>query len=268
MEHIKQAYITILSTENYLDGVKVLLYSMKRVKSRLPLFVLLPEELKHLKPRLVKWGVFVIIAKAISIGKFEGQNNRQYWNNTFFKLRIFELTQFEKLVYIDNDVILLQNLDHLFACEHITAVQGGKLVYHWEDLNSGLMVLRPNEEDFQGLLRVVPIVCEHKIRENCGYGDQDVISYYFKHVHRVWPEEHRLDETYNGMIRCIHELAVHYGYNNMKVVHFIGEKKPWMFSFPEAIRYVLHYVRHHERYRAQYSLRFFLYTFAANLRYR
>lgn len=268
MEQVKQAYITIVSSEDYLEGVRILYYSMQKVKSAYPLYVLLSESIAHLRPKVEKWGLPVLVAKDISLGEFEAKNDRQYWNNTFFKLRIFELTQFEKLVYLDNDIILLKNLDHLFSCEHITAVQGGKLVYHWEDMSSGLMVLRPSVEEFHGLIDVIPIVCKRKIEENCGFGDQDILSYYYKNVHQVWPEEHRLDETYYGMVRCIHELAVHYGYRNMKVVHFSGEKKPWMFSFSAAVKYVCHYVLHHERYRAGYVLRYFVYVVLARIKYR
>ncbi len=263
MEQNRQAYITVLSSENYLEGVRILLYSMKRVKCTFPLYVLLSESLAHLRSKIEKWGAPVLVAKDISLGAFEGQNNRQYWNNTFFKLRIFELVQFDKLVYLDNDMILLQNLDHLFSCEHITAVQGGALIYHWEDINSGLMVIRPREEDFREMLNIIPQVCESKIKENCGFGDQDVISYYYRTVNPLWSKEQHLDETYNAMIRCIHELAVHYGYHNIKVVHFIGAKKPWMFSHFAAIRYVIHYFLHHERYRAMYTLRYFVYVYLA-----
>lgn len=268
MEQNRQAYITVLSSENYLEGVRILLYSMKRVKCTFPLYVLLSESLAHLRAKIEKWGLQVIVAKDISLGDFEGQNNRQYWNNTFFKLRIFELVQFDKLVYLDNDMILLQNLDHLFSCEHITAVQGGALIYHWEDMSSGLMVLRPSLEDFQGLIDQIPTVCESKIKANCGFGDQDIISYYYKKINPVWPEDQRLDESYYGMVRCIHELAVHYGYKNMKVVHFSGEKKPWMFTLMEAVKYVLHYGIHHERYRAMYTLRYFVYVYLARIKYR
>ena len=70
------------------------------------------------------------------------------------------------------------------------------------------------------------------------------------------------------MVRCIHELAVHYGYKNMKVVHFSGEKKPWMFTLMEAVKYVLHYGIHHERYRAMYTLRYFVYVYLARIKYR
>ena len=44
----RYAYITIVSSENYLNGIKSLLYSMQKVKSKYPLYVLIPEKLSHL----------------------------------------------------------------------------------------------------------------------------------------------------------------------------------------------------------------------------
>ena len=93
-----------------------------------------------------------------------------------------------------------------------------------------------------------------------GFGDQDVISYYYKNVNKKWGEANRLDERYNAMIRCIHELCVHYGINNIKVIHFVGEKKPWMYSWTEMVYYVAKYTLHHERYRAQCAWKYFAYV--------
>ena len=263
------AYVTVINSIDYLDGVRTLLYSLRKVNSQYPVLVLVPRGFDPAAQcKIGRWGGTVLEAEGIGLGELAEKNPRAYWNETFFKLRIFDLISYDKLVYIDADMIVLENLDHLFEREHISAVQGGKVIFGWEDINSGLMVIEPNREEFEAMVSLIPLVCESKIKENMGFGDQDVISYYYKNINRKWEGENRLDERYNAMIRCIHELCVHYGYQNLKVIHFVGERKPWMFSPVEIAGYVFRYTLHHERYRAMCALKYYGYVHRARLTMR
>ena len=261
------AYVTVLTSINYLDGIRTLLYSLKKTKSRYPLVVLVPVGFDLSCQKAIKsWGAFIEYAENVNLGDLEKRNKRPYWNETFFKLRVFNLTQYKKIVYIDSDMVILKNLDHLFEKKHISAVQGGKLIFHWEDINSGLMVIEPNEKEFSDLMNLIPRVCESKIESDIGFGDQDIISFYYRHVNKMWEGENRLDERYNAMIRCIHELCVFFGYKNLKVIHFTGEKKPWMFSITDALKYLIYYTLHHERYRALCAFVYFKHVFWAKVK--
>lgn len=40
--------------------------------------------------------------------------NRPWFNTTFSKLHVFGLTEFDKIVYLDADLLLLSNIDELF----------------------------------------------------------------------------------------------------------------------------------------------------------
>lgn len=204
----------------------------------------------------------------IDLGDLAKMQKRRHWSNTFLKLRVFDLIEFEKVIFIDCDMIVLENIDHLFEKHHISAVQGGKLIFHWEDINSGLMVIMPNHKEFSELVDLVPTVCRKKIEANAGFGDQDVISYYYKNINKLWSKENHLDERYNAMIRCIHELCVTLGYKNIKIIHFTGDKKPWMFSFLEALKYVAYYATHHERYRSLCALKYFIYVYIAKIKFK
>lgn len=263
------AYVTVINSLDYLDGARTLLYSLKKVNSQYPVMIVTPKGFDaSAQSKIERWGGTVLEAEAVGLGNLAEKNPRAYWNETFLKLRIFDLVSYDKLVYIDADMIVLENLDHLFERKHISAVQGGKLIFGWEDINSGLMVIEPNRKEYEEMVSLIPLVCERKIEENTGFGDQDVISYYYKNINRKWEEENRLDERYNAMIRCIHELCVHYGYENLKVIHFVGERKPWMFSLAEIARYVVHYTLHHERYRAMCALKYYGYVQKARRKLR
>lgn len=265
----KYAYVTALTSTDYLDGIRTLLFSLNKVKSQYPLIVLVPTGFDGKSQQAIRnWGGVIEPVEDIALGDLAELQKRPHWSNTFLKLRVFDMTEFEKVVFIDCDMIVLENIDHLFEKHHISAVQGGKLIFRWEDINSGLMVIKPNHKEFSELVSLVPTVCRKRIEANAGFGDQDVISYYYKNINKLWDEENHLDERYNAMIRCIHELCVALGYKNIKIIHFTGDKKPWMFSFSEALKYIVYYAVHHERYRSMCALKYFCYVYIAKLKFK
>lgn len=72
---------------------------------------------------------------------------------TLTKLRLWNLTQYDRLVYLDADTLVLKNIDALFnvAAEFAAVSDVG-----WPDcFNSGVMVIRPNAATSQRLLEKV-----------------------------------------------------------------------------------------------------------------
>lgn len=109
-------------------------------------------------------------------------SGRRDLSATLTKLHVFRLTQFDKVIYLDADTLVLQPLSHLFETRHPFAAcpdQG------WPDaFNSGFMVLTPNEADFSGLVKMMGQ------RGSWDGGDQGLLNDYF----RDWQ---RLSFTYN-----------------------------------------------------------------------
>jgi alpha-N-acetylglucosamine transferase len=65
------------------------------------------------------------------------------------KLHIFRLTQYQKIIYLDADVLPIRPLSHLFYIEHeFSAVPD----VGWPDIfNSGVLVITPGHEKFDQL---------------------------------------------------------------------------------------------------------------------
>jgi glycogenin glucosyltransferase len=67
---------------------------------------------------------------------------------TFTKLRLWNLTEYSKVVFLDADTLAIQNVDDLFSREDFSAVAD----VGWPDcFNSGLFVTRPSKDTFQKL---------------------------------------------------------------------------------------------------------------------
>lgn len=232
-------YLTVLSTDNYLDGVLVLYQSLKHTHTRYPFTVLITGEVSNTtEERLKQYDLEVIkIQEKISLPEAVKQKNVDanfpHWNETLNKLFMFELTQFDKIVYLDSDMLVLENIDELFNKPHMAAAVAGKKYpghENWTKLNSGIMVLEPKQGMINEFMRILPSVIQKKEY----FGDQDIIQEYYNR----WENDKslELDERYNLFFSYVPYYIKNLGYKlasddheqNIAVIHFIGKNKPWM----------------------------------------
>jgi len=68
---------------------------------------------------------------------FSQKDSYNEWN--YSKLRVWQVTDYDKLVFIDADFIILKKLDHLFYYPQLSASGNDKVLF-----NSGIMVMQPN----------------------------------------------------------------------------------------------------------------------------
>lgn len=247
------SFLTVCSSDKYLTGVLALNESLKSVNSKYPLQVLITKNTSNLvKDKLNQVGIQTIyVEKQIKLPTETIEKNNKsghsHWNQTLEKLWIFELVQFDKLVYLDSDMIVLHNIDELFNKSHMSAVVAGKQYpgnEAWELLNSGCMVIVPEYGLVEEFLKVIPKV----MSQRQAFGDQDLLQIYYED----WPrtKDLELDEKYNMIFHYLEYYVSKLGYSvkdnqqkNLSIIHFTGEVKPWMKSKRERqlqyIKYVL-----------------------------
>ena len=115
------AYVTLLSSEDYLPAVLILNQSLKNVNSQFPLLVAVTENIfENVKPYLIQENILykVIPFLHYSQGTQEKWLNQypeaKYTLNIASKFVIFKFYEYDKLVFIDSDVLVYQNIDNLF----------------------------------------------------------------------------------------------------------------------------------------------------------
>jgi len=233
------AYITLLSTLSYLPGVVVLYDSLKRVNASHSFWVAVSSSIpREVDEQLEKKGMHVLrLAGPVKIPSAFRENSG-HWGNTFDKIHLFGLTDFSKLVYLDSDMLVLENLDALFDKPHMSAVAAGRLENpSWTRLNSGLMVIEPQKGLPEKMTALVDLAVQQVAAlGNDKIGDQDLVNTYYPD----WPErpELHLDEGYNLFYTDLDAYIDRHGYRlgaghpkdakPVRVVHFVGPKKPWM----------------------------------------
>lgn len=232
-ENTKFSYVTLLSSDDFLPGVLMLNWSLKKVGSQYPLHVLCSDCVSEKSyQRLVQRNLSCqrLVEHVSFSDEINQEENYQHWNRTFDKLYVWTLTQFDKVVYLDSDMQVIANLDCLFDCPHMSAVRADAFNEPGLDkLNSGLIVIEPNMDEFVGMCSLL----KSGILQLKRMGDQDVIRAYY----HDWGTHDELtlmpgynvlySEVSSGVIRKADVSPV-------SVIHYIGSRKPWMIS-PRAI---------------------------------
>lgn len=234
-KNIDMAYITILTSESYIMGCVVLDRSLKMLKSKYPLVVVCPEDIDaDVFAQLSKYGVNYVTQSNLPQNIILRSNKVDYWNATLFKIKVFDMLQYKKIVFLDSDMIVLKNIDHLFELGHMSAVAAGSVLHsEWDgELNSGMMVLEPNHDDYLSLLDCIEPAYKFRTESELGFGDQDIIKMNYK----SWPDNDRLHlpEKYNTMLGyggCLKRAGEIESYDDIYVYHFTGKEKPWHKSF-------------------------------------
>ena len=259
---IKKIYLTVLSTNNYIDGVLTLYASLKYSKCQYPFGVFVSKNITEDKIKILEQKGIIVIKDSsenqIPINEILIKNNKNqnlsYWSNTLDKLKIFDLMEFEKIVYLDSDMLVLKNIDELFEKPHLSAVVAGKSYPRnegWRKLNSGLMVITPQKGVYQKLLSLIPVI----LKDKEAVGDQDIIQEFYK----SWEKEKNLilSEKYNIFINYIDYYVKKLNYEEIKVVHYIGAKKPWMLTKIQKIKEVFRLLKKGKTIELKYVMLYF-----------
>lgn len=247
-----RAYATLLSSKNYLKGVLVLNSSLKKVNSRYPLITLISYKLylnfKEIEGILDKHKIRYIILEERSKLP-EGISKNIYskrWINTFDKLQVFSLTSFNKIVFLDSDMLVIRNIDHLFEKKHLSFATASEQVSGYEDWNlpnSGMMVIEPRNGLSEQIFNIWP---EVQSKKN-DFGDQDLIHAYFADFFKK-DQGWRVPATNNCFVFLIDKVLKERNYNfrlrrsdefTISVLHFAIKERPWLMSRKHLLRFYL-----------------------------
>lgn len=243
----EKSYVTVLSTEEYLDGVLALDYSLKKVGSKYPLHVLLSKNIsKETEELLQKLNIPTIRKEGISIPDEIINKNvsteKSRWNYTFDKLNVFELIQFKKIVFLDSDIFVTKNIDDLFEKPNMSAVvdkhYGPNITSRCMELTSGVMVIVPQKSQIGKFKTIIKMNLDN--RESIG--DQDILQEF----DLDWKnkKELHLNNKYNVFFPYI-EYYINmqeHTLEDFSVIHFIYPIKPWTVNSKNRINEYVEYV--------------------------
>ncbi|GAB2277622.1 Inositol phosphorylceramide glucuronosyltransferase 1 [Dionaea muscipula] len=228
----EEAYVTLLYGDEFLLGVRVLGKSIRDTGSKKDMVALVSDGVSNYAKHLLEADGWIV--EMISL--LENPNRvrpTRFWG-VYTKLKIFNLTQYRKVVYLDADTIVILNIDDLFKCGKFCAN-----LKHSERLNSGVLVVEPSEQLFKDMMSKVKTLYSYT------GGDQGFLnSYYVGFANaqifdpnvssdelksRPVPEMQRLSTLYNadvGLYMLANKWMV--DEKQLRVIHYtLGPLKPW-----------------------------------------
>lgn len=115
----KRAWVTLLTRPSYLPGVVILAFSLRKHGSRYPLVVLvtdsLPQDCIDALEAEDRGAGFLIVKKVDAlIPKREVSIVAERFADTWTKLRVFEMTNYDKVVFLDADIMAMGEMDSIF----------------------------------------------------------------------------------------------------------------------------------------------------------
>ncbi|QFT54549.1 Glycosyl transferase family 8 [Microbulbifer sp. THAF38] len=226
------AFVTLINSPEYVTGAVALKRSLERVGSIYPLVTMVVADCVN-TGRLESSGCLV---REVNLPDFSeafiqrhererlhrrapfDKGNKPRFHvplNNFCKLALWRLEEYDKLVFLDADVLVLRNIDHLMDYPEFCAAPN-----LYEDLdgfgrmNSGLFTAVPCEGTYQKMLKLLdrPGVFWRRT-------DQTFLQAFF-------PRWHGIPYIYNALQYLYLNLPQLWLWSSIHVIHYQYEK-PW-----------------------------------------
>lgn len=251
-----RAYVTFLAGNgDYVKGVVGLAKGLRKVKAAYPLVVaVLPDVPAEHRRMLVGQGCIVReIEPVYPPENYQCQYAHAYYVINYSKLRIWEFVEYEKMVYLDGDIQVYENIDHLFDlpdgyfyavldcfCEpswsktpqyKIGYCQQCPEKVQWPAelgsppslyFNAGFFVHEPSMATYNALLETL------KVTPPTSFAEQDFLNMFFKDKLKPLPIE------YNLVLAFLWRHPDKVDLKKVKVVHYCAAgSKPWRYTGKE-----------------------------------
>jgi len=160
----KRAFFSALFTDNYILGALLLGYTLKQHHSNIDMFIIIIDDKlsKHSLCALKLGGWNPVYVSNIAPPL---PGTWPHFVNQFTKLILWNMTEFDSIVYLDADTLVLSDISHLHALVEDPLRTGfdfaaaadhwnGKFAYHF---NAGVLVLHPCQFVFKELMQTSKI---------------------------------------------------------------------------------------------------------------
>ncbi|GMY21896.1 galactinol synthase 2-like isoform X1 [Fagus crenata] len=246
-----KAYVTFLAGNgDSVKGVVGLAKGLRKVKTKYPLVVaILPDVPEEHREILGSQGC--IVKEIEPVHPPENQTQFAMADNVinYCKLRIWEFVEYSGMIYLDGDIQVFENIDHLFElddavyavldcfCEPTWSnTPQHKIGYcqHRPDkvnwpaelgpepplyFNAGMFVFEPNLATYHDLLETV------QITPPTTFAEQDFLNMYFKDIFLP------ISPAYNVVLAMLWCHPENIELEKVKVVRYCADgSKPWMYK--------------------------------------
>ncbi|KAJ6380412.1 hypothetical protein OIU76_016973 [Salix suchowensis] len=250
-----RAYVTFLAGDgDYWKGVVGLAKGLRKAESKYPLVVaMLPDVPEEHRKILVSQGCIVREIEPVHPPENQTQFALAYYVINYSKLRIWEFVEYSKMIYLDGDIQVFDNIDHLFDMPggFIHAVMDCFCEKTWSKspqyktgycqqcpdkvrwpaemgprpplyFNAGMFVYEPKLSTYHDLLETL------KVTTPTLFAEQDFLNMFFRDVYKPIPSD------YNLVLAMLWRHPENINLDKVKAVHYCAAgSKPWRYTGKE-----------------------------------
>jgi hypothetical protein len=149
-----------------------------------------------------------------------------HFRDSLIKLRLFQLTEYERIVYVDADALVRRNLDHLFTLAFDGPIAAPKAYWLPQPFwSSHLLVVKPACDLWERVVRQLGPAAAR------GRYDMDIVNEEFGREIWTLPDATTcLDSEWEVIGRPGYFPDPVEALDNISVVHFSALGKPWTYS--------------------------------------
>ncbi|KAF8039329.1 hypothetical protein BT93_B1764 [Corymbia citriodora subsp. variegata] len=251
----KRAYVTFLAGNgDYVKGVVGLAKGLRKSKAAYPLVVAcLPDVPEEHRQILESQGCIVREIEPVYPPENTTEFSMAYYVINYSKLRIWEFVEYTKMIYLDGDIQVFDNIDHLFDapdgffyavmdcfCEQTWSSSPQYKIGYCQQcpdrvpwipelgpppplyFNAGMFVFEPNLLTYLDLLKTL------KVTTPTSFAEQDFLNMYFRDIYKPIPS------TYNLVLAMLWRHPENVDVEQAKVVHYCAAgSKPWRYTGQE-----------------------------------
>ncbi|WP_306117137.1 MULTISPECIES: glycosyltransferase [unclassified Roseitalea] len=141
--------------------------------------------------------------------------------DNFAKLRLWQMVDYDSVVFLDADTLVVRNIDRLFAYpEFCAAPNVYESLADFHRLNSGVFTARPSQATFEAMMARLDVADAFWRRT-----DQTFLETFFA-------DWHGLPVTFNMLQYVWFNLPELWDWNSVHVIHYQYEK-PWQADHPK-----------------------------------
>lgn len=233
------SYLTLIANADYIVGAHALARSLQMVHSTWPLTALVLDPTLDGLDALESLGVKLLHVAPLPLSDgFKSRHSRESQHaaapftkgnkpvfhdplHNFVKLRLWELEQFDSVVFLDADTLVINNIDKLFGYPEFSAAPNlYESLADFHRLNSGVFAAKPSCRTYESMLARLDQPDTFWKRT-----DQTFLEAYF-------PDWHGLPYTYNTLQYVWFNLPQLWDWARVKVIHYQYEK-PWEPQHPK-----------------------------------
>ena len=238
---VKNGFITYISNGRDYKAVLNLAYNLTKINSKFPLHCICLEDVPKsiiniLEARGIIIYKFNLTSKLIEINLNQEEITFIKDKHLFGKFAMFNIPSCEKFVYLDTDVLILKNIDHLFGLEinsNIFMVPDMQVDSEYEKViliknrfNSGVIVSNNNKNIYEDLYGVL----SNNIKKLMNSDSKIFVSdqYIFEALNNIGNFKiKQLDISYNIHPILVESALSNYIIKEPFVIHFMMKPKPW-----------------------------------------